>query len=46
MIDHTTYLAKLKKAHLRKPGFWTRVSDEEPEAPKTSECRRPAWVMA
>ena len=27
MIDHATYLAKLKKAHPRKSGFWARVAD-------------------
>ena len=25
LVDHTTYLARLKKAHPRKSGFWTRV---------------------
>ncbi|MDD7973398.1 DUF6880 family protein [Roseinatronobacter alkalisoli] len=41
MIDHTTYLAKLKEAHPRKSGFWMRVGDEEPETPQTSGYRRP-----
>ena len=36
MIDHATYLAKLKKAHPRKSAFWARVGDEEPETPHTS----------
>ena len=27
MVDHATYLAKLKKAHPRKSGFWARVAD-------------------
>ena len=32
IIDHATYLAKLKKAHSRKSGFWMRVGDANPEA--------------
>lgn len=36
LIDHATYLAKLKKAHPRKSGFWMRVGDAEPETPHTS----------
>lgn len=27
MVDHATYLAKLKKAHARKSGFWARSAD-------------------
>ncbi|CAM3134079.1 DUF6880 domain-containing protein [Paracoccus nototheniae] len=44
MIDHAAYLAKLKKAHPRKSGFWTRVGDDEPETRQTSEFRGPVWV--
>jgi len=44
MTDHATYLAKLKKEHPRKSGFWARVGDGEPKAPQTSGARRPVWV--
>jgi hypothetical protein len=29
MVEHATYLAKLKKAHPRKSGFWARVADKK-----------------
>jgi hypothetical protein len=44
MTDHATYLAKLKKAHPRKSGFWARVGDTEPKAPQASRARRPVWI--
>ena len=44
MTDHATYLAKLKKTHPRKSGFWARVGDGEPKTPQTSGARRPVWV--
>ncbi|OAN79157.1 hypothetical protein A8B82_08465 [Sulfitobacter sp. EhC04] len=44
MVDHAAYLAKLKKTHPRKSGFWARVSDTEPKAPQASPSRRPVWV--
>lgn len=44
MTDHPTYLAKLKKTHPRKSGFWARVGDSEPKVPQASEARRPVWV--
>lgn len=44
MTDHATYLAKLKKTHLRKSGFWARVGDGEPKTPQTSGARRPVWI--
>ncbi len=28
MVDHATYLARLKKTHARKSGFWARVGEE------------------
>lgn len=44
MTDHATYLAKLKKTHPRKSGFWARVGDGEPKTPQTSGARRPVWI--
>lgn len=41
MTDHATYLAKLKKTHPRKSGFWARVGDGGPKTPQTSGARRP-----
>lgn len=44
MINHATYLAKLKTAHPRKSGFWARVGDGEPKALQASGVRRPVWI--
>lgn len=44
MVDHATYLAKLKTAHPRKSGFWARAGDGEPKTPQASEARRPVWI--
>lgn len=44
MADHAAYLAKLKTAHPRKSGFWTRVGDGEPKERLLSEARRPVWI--
>ncbi|HMQ40185.1 MAG TPA: hypothetical protein PKC09_02830 [Paracoccus sp. (in: a-proteobacteria)] len=44
MVDHATYLARLKTAHPRKSGFWARVGDGEPKAPQASGARRPVWI--
>ncbi|KAA0912606.1 DUF6880 family protein [Aquicoccus porphyridii] len=44
MVNHATYLAKLKTAHLRKSGFWAREGDGEPKAPQASGVRRPVWI--
>jgi hypothetical protein len=44
MVDHATYLAKLKTAHLRKSGFWARVGDGELKEPTARAARRPAWI--
>lgn len=44
MTDHAAYLAKLKKTHPRKSGFWARVGDGQPKMPQTSEPRRPEWI--
>ncbi len=44
MTDHATFLAKLKKTHPRKSGFWARVVDGEPKTPQASAARRPVWV--
>ena len=44
MINHATYLAKLKSAHPRKSGFWARIGDSHPKAPQESEARPPVWI--
>lgn len=44
MVDHATYLAKLKTAHPRKSGFWARVGGGEPRAPEANGARRPVWI--
>ena len=44
MVDHATYLAKLKTAHARKSGFWARAGDGEPKETKASAARRTVWI--
>jgi hypothetical protein len=44
MVDHATYLAKLKTAHPRKSGFWARVGDGELKEPIARAARPPAWI--
>ncbi|UOA27137.1 DUF6880 family protein [Pseudosulfitobacter sp. DSM 107133] len=44
MTDHLTYVAKLKKAHPRKSGFWTRVGGGDPKMPQETAARGPIWV--
>ncbi|MFW2543638.1 DUF6880 family protein [Primorskyibacter sp. 2E107] len=43
MADHAAYLAKLKKTHTRKSGFWARVGDTDAKTPQTSGVRSPVW---
>jgi hypothetical protein len=44
MVDHATYLAKLKTAHPRKSGFWARVGDGELKEQIARAARRPVWI--
>lgn len=44
MVDHVTYLAKLKTTHPRKSGFWARVGDGETKTPQASTARSPLWI--